>query len=95
MIIVRSIIIIIIRARYDTTTEHIKNHLKKSFPEDTFIVEEIVKHESNRNPNKSFKLGMNMNLFEKLLEPSLWLKNLIIQRYKFFRGSSGRREARK
>ncbi|KAL3275337.1 hypothetical protein HHI36_020104 [Cryptolaemus montrouzieri] len=51
------------RARPDSTSERLENYLKKLFPDETFIVQEL---ELNTNTNKSYKVDFNFSLLEDI-----------------------------
>ncbi|CAH0546867.1 unnamed protein product [Brassicogethes aeneus] len=73
------------RAQQTTTKEKLENYLAKKIPNTVFEVEEIKKHSTNNNKNKSFKVGLDFDLLDEVLKPELWPKNLLVRRYIFFR----------
>ncbi|CAH0550874.1 unnamed protein product [Brassicogethes aeneus] len=73
------------RAHPSTSEEKLNNYLKKKFPQKMFEVEEIKKHESNTNKNKSFKVNFDFGLLEAVMKPEVWPQNLIVRKYTFRR----------
>lgn len=62
---------------------HIERHLKMKFPEGQFQVEGLVSNE--HSTGKSFKVGANIELLEKLYEPDIWPHGIIVKKFRFFR----------
>lgn len=78
-------------AEPETTADDVKEYLRENHPNREFIVEEIKKHVNNKSRNKAYKVGVELDMYEELKNPEMWLEGLIIQEYDFFRGKGYRR----
>lgn len=76
------------RCRSETTEQDITEYLRQKMPSHRFFVNEIKKHESNQNINKSFRVGVEFLLLTELMKPEFWPKNIVIRKYQFFRKSN-------
>lgn len=73
------------RASNESTCDNLNNYLKSLFTNEEFEVEELRKHDSNTSKNKSFKLGCNYSLIDRINQPDIWPENIIVRPYRFFR----------
>lgn len=81
------------RCRSETTGHDITEYVRQKMPSERFIVNEIEKHENNKNVNKSFKVGAEFLLLSELMKPEFWPKNLVVRKYQFFRKPNKRTSA--
>ncbi|CAH0546855.1 unnamed protein product [Brassicogethes aeneus] len=64
-----------------TKVKQIEEHLKNTFPEENFILEELSCHKESSS--MSFKLGADIKLLEQLNNPQLWPEGVIVKRFFF------------
>lgn len=69
----------------NTTEENIRKFLEGQFNNETFLIEEIKKHETNHSKNKSFKVGFSFKILENLTQHDIWPRGVVVRRYNFFR----------
>lgn len=75
--------------------EDIREYLRNERPNGNFYIEEIVKRPENKSKNKSFKVGMEYDILDDMRDPDIWPENLVIERLKFFRGTTKSAQFRK
>lgn len=69
----------------NTRVEDIRKFLEGQFDNEIFLIEEIKKHETNLNKNKSFKVGFNFRILESVAQNEIWPRGVVVRRYNFFR----------
>lgn len=75
------------RASNDSNPTKLIDYLVSLFPGVQFEVEELQKHSSNMSQNKSFKLGCDYSMLDKIKNPETWPENIVIRPFRFFRGT--------
>lgn len=76
----------------NTTSQQVLLHLKQKFPNESFDVEEIQKHTENKSKNKSFKVGCEYDILDKINKCEIWPSGVLVKRYKFFRSRNTEQE---
>ncbi|KAL3290472.1 hypothetical protein HHI36_023813 [Cryptolaemus montrouzieri] len=71
------------RATPALALDKLENYLKELIPSEHFVVQELQKHESNTNTNKSYKVGFNFKLLEAINEPKIWPTDIVIKKFQF------------
>lgn len=71
------------RARQDVTAEQVNAFLQNKCPGSLFDVELLTKND--QATTRSFRVGMDFQLLEKLNKPEFWPCNIVVRRFNFFR----------
>ena len=74
------------RASISTTSESLKTFLTQKLKTDVILVEELKTTNEVEKLSKSFKIGFNFDLLETVENPEFWPQNILVRRYRFFRG---------
>ena len=75
------------RARKTTTCDEVRKFLEGKYNDQNFVVEALP---SNENAiSASFKVGATASLLDELYKPENWPHNILVKRFKFFRGRQG------
>lgn len=67
------------------TKEKLKGHLDELFPNNRFIIEDVPFRENYQF--KSFKIGVDKNCKDNLLNEEIWPDGVEVSEYDFFRKS--------
>lgn len=72
------------RCRSDLTEDRMRAFLQGKKPGYNFEITKLT----TRGVNASFKIGVSNQLKEDVYDPSFWPANILIKRFRFFRGRS-------
>lgn len=71
------------RVKSDITEEKVSKYLKSKHPNSAFICEKLP----SKGPYAAFKIGIEFQLLETIMDPNFWPTNVTVRRFNFFRRS--------
>lgn len=72
------------RCRADTEVKDVETYISTRIPNGNVNVEKL----QSKGSNSSFCVRIDSDLKEQIYDPKFWPKNIIVRRYKFFRGNT-------
>ena len=79
------------RTNKNTTTDNMKEYISKKLESDEVSAEDLSSGNIEYN-SRSFKIGINYNYLEKVLNPNFWPKDIVVRRFRFFRAGKKREQ---